>query len=424
MSLLLKNMVLVTGDPPVFSKGHLYTEDTEPCRTVIYPPDIPLPGANTIIDCGGRMVIPSFVCGHHHAYSALARGMPSPGGSTSTFPLILQNIWWKLDRSLTSEMVEASALSTAISCAMNGTTFIIDHHSSPSCISGSLELISKAFDTVGIGHLLCYEITDRNGPLAAGEALAETEAFLTNHPGLVGLHASFTLHDQTLRKAGLIASRFNTGVHIHAAEDTCDQEITLKNTGLTVAGRLDSFGLLNSSKTILSHCLHLSPAERKIISGSPVWIAQNSESNLNNRVGYFNGEGLGDNIMLGTDGMHSNMFRSLRAACFTGKDREEVSPQQAWKRLICSRQYVEQNFPVLMNSGHYVVLDYQPPTMTEAENFAAHMVYGADASDVLHVVSQGKLIVRNRTLLTLDTGGFLSHCRELSAELWRRMQKI
>ena len=72
-------------------------------------------------------------------------------------------------------MIEASALATAIACAKAGSTFVIDHHASPNHIEGSLDIIAKAFDRVGVSHLLCYEITDRDGLDKAEEGLHETE---------------------------------------------------------------------------------------------------------------------------------------------------------------------------------------------------------------------------------------------------------
>ncbi|MCF6185697.1 MAG: hypothetical protein L3J56_13945, partial [Bacteroidales bacterium] len=115
-----------------------------------------------IIDCAGKIVTKSFAVGHHHVYSALARGMGAPKKNPENFYEILKYIWWTLDKSLDKDMIKASALATAIACAKAGSTFVIDHHASPNFIEGSTDIIAEAFDRVGVSHLLCYEITDRD----------------------------------------------------------------------------------------------------------------------------------------------------------------------------------------------------------------------------------------------------------------------
>ncbi len=83
------------------------------------------------IDCKGKLVTKSFGVGHHHVYSALARGMGAPKKNPENFYEILEYVWWTLDKALDKDMIEASALTTAIACAKAGSTFVIDHHASP-----------------------------------------------------------------------------------------------------------------------------------------------------------------------------------------------------------------------------------------------------------------------------------------------------
>jgi len=108
--------------------------------------------------------------------------MPAPKKSPSDFFEILKYIWWNLDKALDKEMIEASALATAMACAKAGATFVIDHHASPNFINRSLEVISNAFEKVGISNLLCYEITDRDGKEKATQGLDETENYLKREP--------------------------------------------------------------------------------------------------------------------------------------------------------------------------------------------------------------------------------------------------
>lgn len=126
------------------------------------------------------LVTPSFGCGHHHIYSALARGMPPAPKAPANFLEVLEYVWWRMDKKLDHDMIEASALVTGLYCAKNGVTFVIDHHASPFHLDGSLETIAKALDRVGLGHLLCYEISCRDGEEIKEKGLDETDAFLSS----------------------------------------------------------------------------------------------------------------------------------------------------------------------------------------------------------------------------------------------------
>ena len=375
-----------------------------------------------VIDCTGKYIIRSFANGHHHAYSALATGMPSPSAAPRDFREILQSVWWKLDKALDQEMIRSSALVTAMACARNGVTFVIDHHSSPHSVPGSLEMIAQAFDRVGVSHLLCYEISDRDGPGAAKEGFEETCRYLNGNQGLVGLHASFTIGDETLTKAVELAESAGSGIHIHAAEDRFDQEDCMNRYGKRVIERLSQAGILGLSKSILAHCLHLSQGEREILSGSKAWIAENMESNLNNGVGFFRLKGLGSNIFLGTDGMHSDMMKSTKAAYFGGKHLDTPDPGEAYRRLRNVHHYIEKNAFTGDCPNNLIVFDYNPPTPFHQDNFLGHFFFGMDSGDILHVISDGKLIFRERTLMTVDEGEILSEAKIQAARLWKKMQ--
>ena len=132
------------------------------------------------------------VCAHHHLYSTLARGMPAPAESPTSFTEVLDRVWWRLDAALDLELVRWSALLGAVEALEAGTTAIVDHHASPSAIDGSLDVIAAACAEVGVRVVCCYEVTDRNGLDGAKAGLAENERFLrAGGRGLVGAHAAF-----------------------------------------------------------------------------------------------------------------------------------------------------------------------------------------------------------------------------------------
>jgi cytosine/adenosine deaminase-related metal-dependent hydrolase len=222
VSLYLRDALHVDWRTLKFTPGHIRVESGD-SGGMHFISEIPaaaeLRAEDRVLDCRGKLVTRSFACGHHHAYSALARGMPPPEPAPGDFLQQLENVWWKLDRALDPELVLLSALATALECARNGVTFVIDHHSSPNAVEGSLEAIAGAFAEVGIGVLPCLELSDRDGPGISDKGLAETgNRLAAGHPCLVGLHASFTVGDELLSEAVFLAQKYLSGIHVHAAE--------------------------------------------------------------------------------------------------------------------------------------------------------------------------------------------------------------
>ncbi len=421
MSIFLQNATYIHWDSLEFQAADILVEEKPDGKITLMKPGTAETDGHTVIDCNGKLVTKSFAICHHHVYSALARGMPAPPKSPVNFREILQYIWWTLDKSLDEETIRYSALVTAMAAAKAGSTFVIDHHASPNCIEGSLDIIAEAFDEVGVSHLLCYEATDRDGMDKAEKGLAETARYLEKRQGLVGLHASFTVGEKTLAAAVELMQHFNSGIHIHLAEDKYDQEHCLREYYQRVTQRLNEADALESSKTILVHGLHLDAEERKLLNKKTCWIAQNMESNLKNKVGLFNRKKLGDNIMLGTDGMHSDMLRSARAAFFAGQVVDTISFNDTYKRFRNVHNYLSVNEFKGDADNNLVVLDYNSPTEVTKDNFTGHFVFGISAEHVRDVIANGKLIVENHVLKSIDEQAVLNEAAKQAKKLWKKM---
>ena len=319
-------------------------------------------------------------------------------------------------------MIKASALASAIYSARNGVTFIIDHHASPFAVEGCLQTIKDAFDSVGVGSLLCYELSDRDGDDSKNKALHETKSFIKQgNQGLVGLHASFTVGNDLLQKSVAMARELNSGLHIHVAEDKADQDNCLKEHGKRVIHRLSEAGVLDHSKTILGHCLHLDESEIKCVRDSKAWVVENVESNLNNAVGMADYSSYGEKIMLGTDGMHSDMLRSAKAAFITGQTTEGISFPDTYMRFRNVHRYLSENQYQGDADNNLVILDYNPPTEINGDNFLGHFLFGIESGHVESVISKGKLIVENRKLLTVNEHDVLKFSREQGLRLWEKL---
>ena len=424
MALLLKNATYIDWQTLEFKITNIIVEEgiDGKIKFIENADQAKIKNIKQTIDCSGKFVTKSFAVGHHHVYSALAKGMPAPKKSPGNFYEILQYIWWTIDKCLDKDMIKYSAYATAIACAKAGSTFAIDHHASPNFIKGSLNTIATAFEEVGVSHLLCYELTDRDGLNKAGQGLEESEDYIKNHQGLVGMHASFTIGDDTLKKAVEIARKYNSGLHVHVAEDLYDQKFTQEKYGKSVVQRFLEAGILDMPKTILVHCLHLDELEREFINKSDCWVVENMESNLNNNVGYFSGKGIGEKIMLGTDGMHSDMLQSAKAAFFVGQRHDIIDYPSAYQRFRNVHHYLKSNGYKGDGDNNLVILDYKTATEINQDNFLGHFVFGINSNHVTDVISNGKLIMKDRMILTVDEDAIHSEAKKQGKRLWGRIR--
>lgn len=373
------------------------------------------------IDGKGKFVMKSFVNAHHHAYSALAAGMPQPQVAPTNFLEILQKIWWRLDKSLTKDMIEISGATTSISSAKNGVSFVIDHHASPFAVKDSLKTMALQFEKTGLNHLLCYEISDRDGQEIRDAGLAETDTYLMERPGLVGLHAAFTLSNESLKKAQELAEKHQSGVHIHVAEDGYDQAYNEEKYNKRVVERLADFGLLNFKKTILAHGIHIDENERKIIANSEAWMVQNPESNLNNQVGFFNSRGLEQKTMLGTDGMHSNMIRSAQWAYFAGLGKDSIDIPKAYQRLRMAHKYLADNDFEGDGENNLMLLDIKGPTPLNNTNFLGHFFFAMENRQIDSLIVDGEFVMKDKILLNVDEALIMKEAQKLAKQLWEKL---
>jgi cytosine/adenosine deaminase-related metal-dependent hydrolase len=240
------------------------------------------------INAGGRVVTVPVINFHDHFYSRLAKGLPIKG-SMENFKLILQNLWWKLDLALDSEMIRASAQMAALESIRNGVTYIFDHHSSPNSANGSLEIIANVLREFELRGVLCFETTDRNGKSLSENGILENINFFNNSTNedlkaIIGLHASFTVNDDTLKKVSELVKELGIGIHIHLCEDKIDRSESLAKYKNLPVDRLIKFNLLND-KSILAHGIHIINENYYSIAKCGSAIVYNLDSNLNNAVG-------------------------------------------------------------------------------------------------------------------------------------------
>lgn len=391
-----------------------------------------------VIDASGKIVLPGFINAHMHFYSTFARGLGKAAPSRN-FVEILNNLWWRLDKQLTSEDSYYSAVIPLISAIRKGTTTIIDHHASPFAITGSLSAIEKAVRGTGLRACLCYEVSDRDGQEKAREGLEENTAFIANTAArkdnqvkaLFGLHASLTLSDETLEEAAYRGHKLGAGFHIHAAESQADQIHCESHHRVRVVERLRDFGILGR-KSIAAHCVHVSGKEIEILKETETAVVHNPQSNANNSVGIADITGMAEKgvlVGLGTDAMTVNMLEEVRAGVWLQhlkRDPSQGFMESADALLVNNAKIANRYFEGLGElkegfAADIAVIDYIPPTPLDASNFAGHLVFGISQAEVDTTIAAGRVLMENKELkLDLDEEEVSRKAAELAKKLWSR----
>ncbi len=366
-------------------------------------------------DAKGRLLTVPVVNFHEHLYSRLAKGLEIKG-STESFYEILNNLWWKLDRTLDEKMIEASALMGGVEAIKNGVTYIFEHHSSPENIKGSLSVIADAIENTGIRGVLSFEVSDRNGVTVAKNSIEENKDFFINRSSenikaMLGLHASFTLSDDSLEEASEIIKDFDLGIHIHLCEDSVDRALSKEIANALPVKRLTKFNLLNA-KSILAHGIYLTRKDYYLIDEYGSAIAYNPDSNLNNSVGLPGFSSVPESIpiLMGTDGMHGNPAKSLktvflliRAAGFSFEEAFSFIRKRYFDQINFVKRYFN-DYPLLAKGDRadFVIWDYVPPTPLNKNNFWGHFVYGLLERKALTVVQKGEFLMKDELLLSVS----------------------
>lgn len=397
------------------------------------------------IDARGQLVLPGSICAHTHFYSAFARGLAIPGEPAKNFLEILRKLWWRLDRVLDEDSIRLSALVSLVDAVRHGTTTLVDHHASPHLIDGSLDIIAEAVQQVGVRVCECYEVTDRNGPAGAKAGIAENVRFARKvaaqpSPLLAtsfGLHASFTLGNETIEQAVTEAHSLGIGFHIHVAEDNADQLDSETRHKLRVGEHLQNKGVLGE-KTLSAHCVHVNPAEIDLLAKTQTKVSYQPRSNMNNAVGTAPVPSMlaaGVCVGLGNDGFSNNMFSEMKAAYLAPKATAHdprVMPGDTVTRLAYQNnsRIAALFWPHPLGEiapGAYadlVFLDYFPYTPLTVDNLPWHVIFGVDGAHVTTTIVGGKVLMYDRVLLTLDEEHIAAQARELAPRVWQRFTEL
>ncbi|MDP4110220.1 MAG: amidohydrolase family protein, partial [Bacillota bacterium] len=248
--------------------------------------------------------------------------------------------------------------------------------------------------------------------------------------GMMGLHASFTLSDETLE---LCAAQKPEGVgyHIHVAEGIEDLHHCLKHYGKRIIDRLMDLGVLGP-KTITAHCIYVNRHEMELLKETDTMVVHNPESNMGNACGcpptmeiVHHGVLTG----LGTDGYTHDMTESYKVAnilhkhhlCDANAAWAEV-PQMLFEgNAKIAGRYFEKPLGILKEgaAADVIVSDYIPLTPMDGGNCNGHILFGMTGKNVVTTVCNGKVLMKDRILTGIDEEKVMAEVREESVKLWK-----
>ena len=393
------------------------------------------------LDARGQYVLPGNICAHTHFYGAYARAMSIPGPAPKDFPEILQKLWWPLDRSLDAESIEYSALPCLVDAIRHGATTLIDHHASPNAIDGSLDILGDAVEKSGLRAVLCYEVTDRDGESKMKAGIDENVRFIkkTKSPLLAatfGLHASLTLSDASLELCRQALPN-GFGFHVHAAEHESDEYDSLNKTGVRVIDRLQKHGILGPN-TITAHGVHFDAREMEILAETGTWLSHQPRSNMNNGVGVAQIESMmraGIKVCLGNDGFSNAMWEEWKAAYLLHKAHHrdprrmggyDVTQMAIYSNAALANVFFRSATIGQLSEGAFadiIFVDYHPNTPLTSGNLPWHIIFGFQQSMVTTTIVAGKVLMKDRELLTLDEKEISAKAREIAPKVWERYQQ-
>ena len=445
--MLITNGTVVTwGRPNEILDDHaLLIEDG---RIVAIGPSAELEdrhGGVARLDAGGQYILPGNICAHGHFYSAFAVGMNVPHHPPITLPTILDRLWWPYDRALGEEEVRLAVEVGMVDAIKNGTTTYFDHHSSPNCIDGVLDLITSVVSDAGLRAVLCFEVTDRDGPERARAGIAENARFVDRCSGgpisggriaaNFGIHAPMTVCDDTLA-ACRESVPAGVGFHVHVGEHEYDQYRSLAESGTRSVDRLFNHGMLGD-RSIMAHAIHLDAREIMLLADTGTASSHQPRNNMNVGDGIAAVESqmrAGVRVCLGNDGLAPTMWREAEAAYFLQKiahrDGRRLSPDQLLEMAVynnaalASLYFPETPVGTVAEgaAADLILVDYHPATPMTPANIGGHLVFAMNESMITTTIVAGEVLMKDRELLTVDEQEVKARCREAAPAFWERYE--
>lgn len=424
-------IVTVNSDFEIYEKGLLGIRNDRIALIESAPDSGRLPPASRVIDASGNLVLPGLVNTHTHLPMSLFRGLADD--------LPLQE--WLHNHIFPTEarIIDAATvrIGTRLSCAeliLNGTT---------TCCDGyffETEVAETLFQT-GLRAVLGQGIVDFPAPGVMdpknniGHARTFVNRWLNRcdriHPSLF-CHSPYTCSADTLQRAKSAAEENGLLFQIHVAETRQEVEQIRSEHKTTPIAYLNRMGLLDE-RTLLVHCVWLDPDDIRMIAQSGAHISHNPESNLKLAAGISPADSIlkaGIRLGIGTDGSASNnsldLFQTMDL-CAKLHKVHTGDPTTMNARKILELATIDGAAAIGLDheigsletgkKADIVIIDLMQPHLTPIYHPESHLVYTARGSDVQTVIIDGKPVLENKTLLTLDSEEVMAEANEVAMRI-------
>ena len=404
---------------------------------------ISAPDTAEIIDAAGCAVLPGLINAHTHLYQNFLKGVSAgiplvPWCNEVLFPTVgaLREAA-KVNRRIPYVWTALAA----IEMIKGGITACVD-------MDVTYRESFQAWREAGFRGILAYTLTNRWVPAELRSREAEMRATVVAYvdefhrpQGLnqVFLAPStvFLCDDDLLAWVRDLSEQRDLGVQVHVSETAEEVSDSLHETGLRPLERLERLGLVNERLSAV-HCVHLAPNEMEQMARSGAGMVYCPKSNMKLADGAAPLRAIsaaGIPVALGTDGCASNdlldMWEELRAglllARVTQQNAGALAPQQALRMATVDAARIARIDAGQLSPGKLadlIVVDLQQPHLQpwHADDPVNMLVFCARASDVRDTVIDGKIVMRNRQVITLDEEAILAEAIDMDRELFQRRQ--
>jgi 5-methylthioadenosine/S-adenosylhomocysteine deaminase len=390
--------------------------------------------ARETIDAGGKVVIPGLINTHTHVPMTLFRGLAD---DLDLNEWLTKYIFPAEAKNVTEDFVRAGTQLGLAEMIRGGTTTYCDMYYFEDAIADETQ---KAGMRGVLGEtVIDFPVADNK---TFADALAYSERFISKWQGnklitpAIAPHAPYTVSEEHLKMVRALSDRTLAPVVIHVAETRKEVEDIEKSKGARPVAYLSRIGFLNN-RVIAAHVVYANAEEIAILKQLGVGVAHNPQSNMKLASGVAPvPQMLAADIAvgLGTDGAASNndlnMWEEMDTAAklhkvFTG-DPKAVSAVQAFEMATirgARALHLEKEIGSIETGkrGDLVIVDLDDLSQTPIYNIYSHLVYATKADDVRTVIIEGRLIMRDRKLLTLDEQGIKARAREYRSRIIRSL---
>ncbi len=382
------------------------------------------------IDATGQIVLPGLINTHTHAPMVLYRGLADDVALTEW---LNKFIFPAEARTVSPDFVRAGTRLAALEMIQSGTTTFADMY----YFEEEIARETKAAGLRGVlgQTIIQFPVADARTP---ADGLARADAFITAFKGdplitpAVAPHAMYTLAGPALKAARDLARRHGVPTLIHLAESRDEVRTAQERFKGSPVAYLDSLGFLGPG-VLAAHAIWVSEPEIGLLAARGVGVSHNPESNMKLASGTAPVPGFlraGVHVGLGTDGAASNndldMFEAMRVASLLHKhataDPQAVSARVALEmatlggaRALGMEKTIGSLEPG--KRADVVVIDASAPRHTPLYDPVSHIVYVANGRDVRTTVVDGKILMRDGAMTTLDQASILADARAWAAKV-------